>query len=401
MSSSSSSSSSESAKKQKKKKDKKKKDKKSKKDKSKKQKKQKKEAKQRKRAERAEDWQCDRAEGVRLVRQLLELDNNVAEELGPVFEALDEGETVNIDGLENKHVKKKLRHLLQALRLHAVDGKGFKTADPGVSFTSLFESVVKEARKSLKGGQQVVCNVDAPVAPAPAVVRAPEPPPAVAAVPDPAPEETPPVEQAPAAAPAKRRRTVGPQRPMPGIEAVEDEEESKSEDEFQGPRDAQSERKGVDLDSLDYEGPKREQWMTMHGDALGGVFGDAAGGRDCFEVGRSKEERAAFEEAYKKRGPSLLQQTQEGAFKDAKELQENAKKRKVGADIWGVAAAEQSSASAAASSKGPEVRRPFDPEQDMQTSRPISADAFQKLVENSGAGLAGRFGRSQVATCFL
>ncbi|CAK0812897.1 unnamed protein product, partial [Prorocentrum cordatum] len=116
-SSSSSSSSGERGKKDKKKKGKKeKKEKKDKKDKKgKKDKKDKKAASKEAQARsRAAAWECDRAEAKRLVKSLLELDAEVAEELGAVFEGLDSGALVRLECVADKQARKKLRHLLQA-----------------------------------------------------------------------------------------------------------------------------------------------------------------------------------------------------------------------------------------------------------------------------------------------
>eukprot|EP00411_Alexandrium_monilatum_P049505 CAMPEP_0175447768 /NCGR_PEP_ID=MMETSP0095-20121207/60980_1 /TAXON_ID=311494 /ORGANISM="Alexandrium monilatum, Strain CCMP3105" /LENGTH=142 /DNA_ID=CAMNT_0016748131 /DNA_START=81 /DNA_END=506 /DNA_ORIENTATION=+ len=106
----------------------------------------KKDKKERQRAERADAWDCDRTDAVRLLRQLLQIDPRAADDLKGVFCAIDNGEIVTVNGLEDKHVKKKLRHLLQALRLTPTEDQGFRTADRKVSFTALFQACLRKAR---------------------------------------------------------------------------------------------------------------------------------------------------------------------------------------------------------------------------------------------------------------
>lgn len=399
MSSSSSSSEDDSAPARKKGKEK---GKKSKKDKKKAKKSEKKAKKAEKKAVRAEAWDCDRPEAVRLIKQLLQLDPGTADELRAVFEMIDAGDTVRIDGLESKHVKKKLRHLMQALKLAPVDGQGFKTASKKVSFLSLFTNCLKAAKKGAAGA---------------APVPVPEPSPAAAAVePEPAAAEASPGADAPAemavdgepaaaAAPA-RPRVVGPQLPMPGVGPAvggssSDEEEA---EDGAGPRVEGAERQGVDLDDIPMQS-RREAWMTTPHESIAAAFGEGGGRKaDKYEVKRTKEEQEAFEKMFKDRGPSLLQEKMEQKFADHEEEMDKVRQRKVGApDIWGVSAKEQerNAGAPAAPSRGLALKRPFDPETDLRVTKPITGADFASLVDSSISGLAGRFSRGQVATSFL
>ncbi|CAJ1357573.1 unnamed protein product, partial [Effrenium voratum] len=80
---------------------------------------------------------------------LLELDASVEEELVGVFEAIDEGELVRIDGLQNKQARKKLRHLLQAFRLtQEENGYAYRSSELKVSFFSIFQESASRAPRS-------------------------------------------------------------------------------------------------------------------------------------------------------------------------------------------------------------------------------------------------------------
>lgn len=425
MSSSESSSSSGKAKRhEKSKKDKSKKDKKVKKDKKakkedKKAKKSKKDAasskKDAKRVEQAKEWFCDRLDAVKYTRQLLEIDANVATELEALFEMLDEGEVVRIDGLANKQVKKKLRHLLQALKLTPDGETGFKTPDRKVSFTFLFNDCLrraneKNAAEAAANASPEVISLDAepPAAPqvqaAPAVVDARD---AVAA--ECGEEDDMPSEVLPPEPKAKRPRLKGPQLPMPGIGAVEgsDEEEEVSDAaDDQGPRLVGEERAGVDLNSIEFTGPKRESWMTDAG-KLGGMFVDGTRVRqtDKYEVKRTKAEEEAYEKMMKARGPSLLQETKEGKFdrEDAKSHVDDMRKKLTANDeLWGQSEKQQdrSKLGATAPKTGP-ARRPFNPEEDMKVRKQMSGGDFAKFCEEAGDQMSARFSRSQISTSFL
>lgn len=406
MSSSSSSESSAKAKKKKKEKDKGKKDKKCKKEKDKSKKDDK---KNKKRSERAEAWECDKPEAVRLIKALVQIDSSLASELEGVFTSIDSGETVRLDGLENKQVKKKLRHLLQALRLSPADGQAFKSPDKKVSFTALFRICLKGAglgtsaavpdpdkRKEVQTTDQQGHTARAP-GNADAVEAAPVS-----------------VDEQPdnIAAPAKRG-PVGPQLPMPGIgpagnSGVGDSDEEPDAD---GPRMEGQERQGVDLDAL-YDKLQRPEWMTVPCAELAGAFGEAPPRKgDRFAVKRTPEEQEAFEKAMKDRGDSLLQQRMDGKFSEHTKAGDEAveqlrKQSRKAQEVWGLSEKDQQRAAAGtlpgSQSSGPSTgRRAFDPERDMRSVKPISRDDFAKLVENSGSDLMGRFSRSQVSTSFL
>lgn len=351
-------------------------------------------AKEAKRAKRTEAWECDRKEAARLIQGLLQIEDCL-DDLKGVFSALDAGEVVKLDGVHNKQVRKKLRHLLQALRLTTAEGsQSFKSADKHVCFAALFQQCLEEAQAPAKASAQKSTPAD--------IVESHSDDDGDAVVLD----DTP---ATPAEAP--RQRKVGPQLPMPGVAAVGPSGlDSGSEDEAdRGPKAEGSERQGVDLDSIP-QARKREDWMTKPSESMAGFFGEATSSKtDRFEAKRSKEEHEAFQKMYKDRGPSLLEQQKTGAFESNREDIERARKQKLGTpSVWGMSEKEQAqealSAKRASGTQAPAQkvpRRAFDPERDMEVRKNISADDFAKLVQNSVAGLSGRFSGGDVAKSFL
>jgi len=405
--SSSSSSSSESTAKKGKKDKKNKKGKKEKKDKKKDKKAEKKAKKADKKEKKAESWQCDRREAVRLIASLLSVDAGIEDELGPVFELLDEGDVVRIDGLENKMAKKKLRHLMKAFKLSEVEG-GFKTSSKNVSFTALFQGCLKEAKKVAKvPTPEFAAQINAAAAATEAAVakycKAPS---TDAGAEGKQADSGDAAEPAAVAAPALAGpRKVGPQLPGASVGPAGGEDSSNEEDDDgdAGPRIAGEERQGVDLRDLPQQS-NREEWMSTPHAAISGAFMDGLGGprkRDKYEVQRSKEEQEAFEKAFKERGPSLLQAKMDGKFAGHEEDMERARKKKnTIPDLWGTSAKEQANGVAGAAVAAGS-RKSFDPEKDMQSSKPMSGTDFSKLVENSVVGLNGRFSRGGIAASFL
>mmetsp|Transcript_16168 Transcript_16168/g.34991 ORF Transcript_16168/g.34991 Transcript_16168/m.34991 type:complete len:418 (-) Transcript_16168:99-1352(-) len=404
------------------KKDKKKKHDKGKKQKSKKEEKKskKKSKKQEKKEKRSEQWDFDREDAVRHIGQLLLLDSRIDEELLGVFEALDGGDSIQIDGLQNRQARKKLRHLLKTLKMSEGES-GFKTASKKVSFTSIFKTCVAEARKNFKGPTEQTLSsaaathgqrkaaVDKYAAAAPsdadaasaASPRAPEgemsPAPAASFNEGPSP-----LPAVPDPTPASRR--VGPQLPGASVgpaQGGENSSDDEDEDGGAGPRVEGEERMGVDLNDMPRH-TAREEWMSTPHASIAAAFGEGEIKRDKYEVKRSKEDQEAFEKLFKARGPSLLQQKMENKFAGHEDEMEAARKRKnTTSDLWGMGVKEQAMGSAGATASAP-TRRSFDPDKDMaDTPKPMSRDDFSKLVENSVSGLSGRFGRGNVATSFL
>eukprot|EP00406_Dinophysis_acuminata_P019938 CAMPEP_0179346004 /NCGR_PEP_ID=MMETSP0797-20121207/72347_1 /TAXON_ID=47934 /ORGANISM="Dinophysis acuminata, Strain DAEP01" /LENGTH=421 /DNA_ID=CAMNT_0021060533 /DNA_START=11 /DNA_END=1276 /DNA_ORIENTATION=- len=375
------------------------------------------EEKQRRREKRAALYTCDRPEAVRLIGQLLQLDDHVADELEPVFSAIDAGEVVCIDGLANKTVRKKLRHLMQALQLTPAEGsQAFRSANIKVSFVAVFRGCLRKARAKLGGGAanesdegnapeaiEIDGAADSPrggggAADAEDQVCAAEGDAAAAGAPPP---------------PAKPS-AYGPQLPMPGVGPVGDADSSEDDAPPQegeaGPKVEGMERRGVDLDALPSV-PRREEWMSMPHESMAGDFAEGAGRRggakrDHFEVTRSREEQEAFEEAMvKNKKPSLLQQSMEGSFAGHEDDHQRMRKRNHAEDdVWGMSAKAQERKAAAPKAGGTLTsgpRRAFDPEQDLKVRKPMSGADFSKLVENSVSDLEGRFSRGNVATAFL
>lgn len=328
-------------------------------------KRQKKEAKQndkqRRRVERAETWECDRADAKRLLGQLVNLDAEITSELEGVFNAIDEGETVHIDSLENKHVRKKLRHLFQALRLSPIEGQGFRTASSKVSFTALFWSLVRGAQAARastpqSGGEPnvqtaVATPVDKPCGKGTVGALVTKPSGETAetlATHDCIPETE--LDLSYKAVQPTRQRVVGPQLPTPAVGCAADaaalyNDVECNEDGGGGPQLEGAERRGVDLDSLEATS-KREAWMTQPHESIAAAFGDFTGKTpkpaDRFAVKRTREEQEEFERLMKARGPSLLHQTLEGRYIGAQEAAAGVRKPGDGGqDLWGMSSREQ------------------------------------------------------------
>lgn len=326
-------------------------------------------------------WQCDRGNAVRLIKQLLDTDVGVASELTDLFDALDSGELVKLDGLENKLVKKKLRHLLQALRLTPSGTGGFRSADKHVSFRALFDSLLVQAKpKTMQvidtrkvSGTLTTEDVDSA-------------------------DDDPSHPAAPAVPELAKQRVMGPMLPRPGVgpSAGEVSDCSDDEDDLEkGPKMEGQEREGVDLSDLPAES-LREEWMSMPHEALAGIFNPSTKNpRDRpehFEIKRTAEEEKAFEEMVQRRGPSLLTSCREGKFADSQRVE----KRQREEDLWGVSAKKQQTAPSDLV-----TRRFFNREEDLKVRKQVSAKDFSKYVEDAGSGLSGRFSRGLVATSFL
>lgn len=371
--------------------------------------------------ERAACWECDRGEAVRLLRSLLQLDAEVAEELGVIFEALDSNAVVRLDSLENKQARKKLRHLMQALQLQPAEG-GFKTPNRKVCFQVLFEALLLEAKRGSALGLSAAAAPSgggdggswAPVDVRPQAMILPGPTAGMdanAATRDELgskeEKDAPAVLAAESAEPPQKPRTRGPQLPTASVGRVggdESDAEGQSQDgEGAGPKFESAERQGVDLDLMDERESRREAWMTICPDSMLGTFGSGescSSRSDRFEVSRSAAEQKEFENMFKARGPSLLQAQAEGQFAGYEEEREQARKRpRSGPDLWGVSEKEQERAAMSKQTSAP--RRPFDPDQDMKRKTPITAEAFTKLVNNSQSNLSGHFARGAMTTSFL
>jgi len=345
-------------------------------------------------------WDYDRSEAIRLVGQLLSYSADICEELMGVVEALDKGEIVSIDGLENKQIKKKVRHLLQALKLVHIEGKGFQSPNRRVSFAALLDACVSEATSlgvdpALPAQEAPACTNLCGTNPEMATKQELHDP--IEDVVEHCGDET--VQE------PSKPRVKGPQLPLPCISSNANVPECESSEESEeGPRIEGTERQGVDLDGLP-EVAQHEEWMSMpHAEIAGAFIGEPgkSAKKEQFAVGRSEEERAAFEDAFKKRGPSLLQQVAEGNFSDSRdEVERRHKKQKSSQDLWGRSAREQQRQSADNASCGGAMHRSFDPEKDLKTVKPISGEDFSRLVSNSNSDLAGRFGRGHFTTSFL
>lgn len=384
----------------------------------------KKEEKKAKKAEKSskhtQAWEFDRAEVVRLIESLLQLDPRIADELKGVFQQIDTGDTVRIDGLDNKQAKKKLRHLFQALRLLSTEDHGFKTPSRKVSFVDLFQESLGKARRADTKTTPGPASIPAPVretAAQAACKRELERELADAAGTDAdrdaADGRSDPsignVEADTVAAPAKKK-IVGPQRPgadigPAGPSSDEDEDEDELAPADAGPRLPGEEREGVDINDLP-EQSQRQAWMSMPEASIEGAFGGGGPSRkgDVFAVKRSAEEQAEFEKMYLRRGTSLIQQQREGKFAGDQENIERARKRTCGpsdAGMWGMSAKEQERGGTDPTQTVSVGRKTFDPEQDLRSSKPMTSTEFSSLLEASATGLTGRFSRSAVATSFL
>lgn len=362
---------------------------------------------------KAEDWWCERGEGAKYLRQLLELEKDpepLIQELVHLFDRIDSGETVSLDGLEHRQARKKLRHLMQCLRVTPVEQVSFKTPDKAISFKWLFNWCLEKARKDLAEAQAAAAEKEAAAAAEKAAAAETEEADAEMA-PEPVDEEAADLAAAKAAMEENpevlllppKPRIKGPQLPLPGVGLVtgDDSEEEEEVGRETGPRAEGAERAGVDLDNIE-EIRMREEWMTTPSESMAAFFGEGKGRKkEHYEIKRSKEEEEAFEKMFKARGPSLLQQQQEGAFKTHEDEIERARKRKASVgDLWGLSARDQAVTAADAEAGGSD-KIFFDPEKDFSVKKPITGWDFAKMVENSNTGLTERFSRGQVATSFL
>lgn len=283
---------------------------------------------------------------------------------------------------------------MQVFKLDQADG-GFKSLDLKVSFHSIFKSCLAKVRAGKKtrnapAPDETVMPVDKSCRVEGVVTNNVE----VA-------EVLPPTS-------SPNTRKVGPQLPLPGIGAVgcdgSSTEEEGNENEA-GPKMAGEERDGIDLNAMPRQQSVREEWMTTPHASMAGAFADCPGPlkkADKFEVKRSDKDREAFERAFKEaRGPSLLEEQRNNKFAGREEEMEKMRKLKSGtSDIWGMSVGMQARGGAEGVQPTAASRKAFDPERDLKSTKQMSSDEFNSLVQNSASGL-GRFHRGQVATSFL
>jgi hypothetical protein len=282
-------------------------------------------------------------------------------------------------------VKKKLRHLLQAMRFAPAGTAGFRSPDNQVSFRVLFDTLLVQATSKTKQVRHTPAVSDTLRTDVDGAEHD-ELPPEVPAIPQPA-----------------KQRVVGPMLPRPGVGPSLGEVSDCSDDEDdleKGPKMEGQEREGVDLSDLPAES-LREEWMSMPHESLAGIFNPSAKNprdkAEHFEIKRTAEEEKVFEQMVQNRGPSLLTSCREGKFADsAKEYAERVQKRQREDDLWGVTSKKQHSASSDCVN-----RRPFNPEEDLKVRKQVSAKDFSKYLEDAGGELSGRFSRGLVATSFL
>ncbi|CAE8603843.1 unnamed protein product [Polarella glacialis] len=371
--------------------------------------------KETKRAQNAEGWNCERGDAVKHMIGLLELDSNIDEELEGVFSAIDDGETIRLDGLENKQARKKLRHLLQAFRLIQEDGgQAYRSAEIQVSFSSIFKQCLEKSRAhhdaEVAAAGEVKAKVRAKIAEAAAKRKAEAKAFEAQRKADPRAGydgEDDGLEEAALQAQPKKR--VGPQLPGASVGAAFGEDTEEEEEHEDGPRIEGEERQGVDLRTVDWKSD-RDEWMTMGLPGMeNNMFVNGNGGvtsvkGEKFEVKRSQAEKEAFEKAFKERGPSLLEQQMDGKFVDAADEQERVKRLKVGpSELWGMSGKDQERETMRPGERAnlTASRKTFDPEKDMRSQKPMSSDEFSKLVQNSKDGIGGRFSRGGFASSFL
>lgn len=156
----SSSSDSEDDKKRKKRKKEKKKEKK--KDKHKKRKKDKKKKEKKKRKRSHSDTEEPKSKHTKheptpqdLIKRLLSLYPDGTSDITFLFNAIDSGEPVDIEELEDQKVKNILQELFEKLQLQKTDD-GYKKTNPEISFMKLFESVQKEEEEETTIGPSIV-----------------------------------------------------------------------------------------------------------------------------------------------------------------------------------------------------------------------------------------------------
>ncbi|CEM27473.1 unnamed protein product [Vitrella brassicaformis CCMP3155] len=369
-----------------------------------------------------DDWFYERGEVERLVRDLLEINGSAGKELVGLLRSIDDGEMVILDGIADKTIRRKVRHLFKAFYLDepAAKQSGFRKPPKArdFSFRREIKRLVKKAEKDTREAENEeakrAADKQKDAEPPPTVPAKEEGP---AAPPEPSflswesmpAAPTGPVENPSSAAGAM----AGPPPPPPppgkrrvGVAFPSRDDLARLQEGFQGGGEADEAQFGP-MPTVDEEGeegggrPQRESWMTDAPDSLAAAFGQAPKRPkvDPFEAKRTEEERQAMEkylEEYNKqhRGKSLLELQQEGAFSQYRDEQHKAMKRKAD-DPWGKTKGQQ-----AEGGGGGQPWKRFDRDQDLEVKRQVNNTDFMKLVEKSQE-LKSKFSRSNVQTSFL
>jgi len=333
-----------------------------------------------------EDYEYDRDEATRLLRDLLTMDEFMDEELLTLFKALDKDEAVQLDGLD-KRCQKKLRHLFQSMKFTKNDKSWCRPNK--IKVRKVLKGLLEEVKASMpkkakvEEERELIYPTTGPL---------------------------------PGTGPASSSTSSLPKGPMrPTKEMLEaaarakvvgsdDEDFAGESDEDVGPMpagvdgDAYAARR-KDLESLKKKGTEREEWMMDPGEALRSTFEPPGGKKgDRFAIKRSKAEEEAFEKAFKARGKSLMEEVHEGKFnpKDLKAAREKYDSAK-GPELWGLS--EQSQGIAGGNFRSG-AKRSFDPDVDMEVPKPMSSDGFQKMLAEA-RNMNSRFTKSETATSFL
>jgi len=289
------------------------------------------------------------------------MDNSMRAGLLDLFKRLDDDEGIQIDGLDKK-VRKKLRHLFQALKFVETESKSWRRPKK-VKVRKILKELMKDVTEPVEEPEpKKPCREASPVQ-----SITPQPP---------------------------LRTVKGPMRPAPEDFAAAIEGEESDED---GPKpsrndcDVYADRR-VDLEELGAK-QHREEWMLDPGDKLRGAFEDI--NKDKFAVKRTKEEEAAFEKMFEARGASLLDEVQSGKFNPADLKAARSTYDPSSSELWGLNALDQNRAGIQSS-----ARRAFDPDKDMQIRRSLPQEGFQDLL-NEAKSMNDRFRRSEIVTSFL
>ncbi|CAD7960189.1 unnamed protein product [Amoebophrya sp. A120] len=349
--------------------------------------------------------------------------DRIVSDLKSLFTAIDDGQSVSLDGLTNPAKKKKLRHLFQGLKMtQGNDEPGMQTHQGAnrtkggwerhlIAETYMYwdhlvgpcvgeiavglrkqykekeEKKREELKKIVKSPRSSPTNANPPPGQALLLSAASSTGSAVAGDGQLQEHEHDTAAQAEqnatASSAAAKASGIGPARP---------------------PSDMVISRKKPKEDNKNE--PDQPAWLAGAdmSDALAGLFGGSRQEKkDAFEIERTQGELDAFEKAYSGQQKSLFDQVRDGtsgadSLKRGRELAE--KRMKGDGDLWGAGKHEQEMINAREGEVVVKTRKLFDPTTDLDTKKQIDAKTFSKMMEGDGA-LKGKFGRSQISSSFL
>ncbi|KAF8822820.1 hypothetical protein IE077_000353 [Cardiosporidium cionae] len=363
-------------------------------------------SKVKKKSYQEKEFSFDREEAARLIKDLLVRCPTLASELRQLYKRIDSGETVMLDGLPDKSLRKKLRHSFQAFKLEVKEvhgSKGYrKPKHCSKRFTKFYDSIASEiahegATKDanlLSGSNQQEPICDSSVSPV---------------------EDASFCNRIMETVPKKtikniQNATVKYTSKGPTMPTLEDVEELKElyyqqnlEEQNISNKIGTSDRKEGDADLSSKR--KRDEWMTEAPEMLRGLFKDSTR-KHRTPIDRFEERRKADESRHLKklmleyneamRPKSLLELHREGNFKnDVEEHKQYIASHQL---LRGSKYSKQKESKSEDNTSSP--WRTFDRERDLDMKRRVEAEDFHRLLDRSKQ-LSDRFGESQFQSSFL